>query len=102
MLQVVHILYQENDWVYVISEENKEGFIPYSYTAPFGSQMAGLALNVKKKMPREHSLVDQGGGRIRMGDQMMESDHNTTAATTNTTAISTMSGGKGRKINEPD
>jgi len=92
--QVVHILYQENDWVYVISEENKEGFIPYSYTAPFGSQMAGLALNVKKKMPRDHSLVDQGGGRIRMTEQMMESDHNTTAATTNTTSISTMSGGK--------
>merc|ERR1719369_2020751 len=92
--QVVHILYQENDWVYVISEETKEGFIPYSYTAPFGSQMAGLALNVKKKMPRDHSLVDQGGGRIRMTEQMMESDHNTTAATTNTTSISTMSGGK--------
>ena len=52
MLQVVHVLYQENDWVYVISEDNKEGFIPYSYCAQFGSQMAGLALNVKKKMPR--------------------------------------------------
>ena len=52
MSQVVHVLYQENDWVYVISEDNKEGFIPYSYCAQFGSQMAGLALNVKKKMPR--------------------------------------------------
>ena len=23
------MLYQENDWVYVISEDSKEGFIPY-------------------------------------------------------------------------
>lgn len=87
--QVVHVLYQENDWVYVISEDNKEGFIPHSYCAQFGSQMAGLALNVKKKMPRDHSLVDQGGGRLRMNEHM-ESDHNTTTATTNTN----MSGGK--------
>ena len=94
--QVVHVLYQENDWVYVISEDNKEGFIPHSYCAQFGSQMAGLALNVKKKMPRDHSLVDQGGGRLRMNEHM-ESDHNTTTATTNTN----MSGGKG-EINEND
>ncbi len=25
--------FQENDWVYVISEENQEGFIPHSYCA---------------------------------------------------------------------
>ena len=62
--QVVHVLYQENDWVYVISEDNKEGFIPHSYCAQFGSQLAGLALNVKKKMPRDHSLVNQGGRRL--------------------------------------
>ena len=90
------MLYQENDWVYVISEDNKEGFIPHSYCAQFGSQLAGLALNVKKKMPRDHSLVDQGGGRLRMNENM-ESDHNTTTATTNTN----MSGGKG-EINEVD
>jgi len=63
--QVVHVLYQENDWVYVISEDSKEGFIPYSYCAQFGSQLAGLALNVKKKMPRGEaslqSLLDQRG-----------------------------------------
>ena len=29
--QVVHVLYQENDWVYVISEDSKEGFIPYRF-----------------------------------------------------------------------
>ena len=28
-VKVVHVLYQENDWVYVISEDSKEGFIPY-------------------------------------------------------------------------
>ena len=52
-MQIVHVLYQENDWVYVISEENNEGFIPHSYCAPYGSQRAGLALNVKKKLPRD-------------------------------------------------
>ena len=26
------MLYQENDWVYVISEDSKEGFIPYRLT----------------------------------------------------------------------
>lgn len=48
----MHVLYQENDWVYVISEENREGFIPHSYCAQYGSQMATLALNVRKKLPR--------------------------------------------------
>lgn len=51
--QIVHVLYQENDWVYVISEANQEGFIPHSYCAQYGSQLAGLALNVKKKLPRD-------------------------------------------------
>lgn len=54
-------MYQENDWVYVISEENREGFIPHSYCAQYGSQMAALALNVqKKKLPR-------GGGSSGAG-----------------------------------
>ena len=77
------MLYQENYWVYAISEDNKEGFIPHSYCAQFGSQLAGLALNVKKKMARDHSLVDQGGGRLRMNDHM-EPDNNTTTTTHNT------------------
>ena len=51
--QIVNVLYQENDWVYVISETNMEGFIPHSYCAQYGSQLAGLALNVKKKLPRQ-------------------------------------------------
>ncbi|CAG0913976.1 unnamed protein product [Notodromas monacha] len=51
---IVNVLYQENDWVYVIGEGDVgEGFIPHSYCAPFGSPMADLALNVKhKKIPR--------------------------------------------------
>ena len=57
------MLYPENDWVYVVSEEEKEGFIPHSYCAQFGSQLATLALNVKKKMPREAGPGDPGGGR---------------------------------------
>lgn len=48
--QVVHVLYQENDWVYVISEDNKEGFIPHSYCAQYGSQLGALAF--RKKLPR--------------------------------------------------
>ena len=48
MPQVVNVLYQENDWVYVISESSQqEGFIPHSYCAPHGSQLGDLALSVK-------------------------------------------------------
>ena len=38
--QIVNVLYQENDWVYVISETNMEGFIPHSYCAQYGSPLA--------------------------------------------------------------
>eukprot|EP00096_Caligus_rogercresseyi_P011524 TRINITY_DN4542_c0_g1_i2.p1 TRINITY_DN4542_c0_g1~~TRINITY_DN4542_c0_g1_i2.p1 ORF type:complete len:295 (+),score=91.00 TRINITY_DN4542_c0_g1_i2:154-1038(+) len=60
--QIVHVLYQENDWVYVISESELEGFIPHSYCAPFGSQLATLALNVKKKLPRDFSSLPPDPG----------------------------------------
>lgn len=49
--QIVNILYQENDWVYVIGENNQEGFIPHSYCAALGSQLADLTLNVVHKKP---------------------------------------------------
>ena len=65
MLQVVNVLYTENDWVYVVSEENKEvreGFIPHSYCAALGSQQATLILNMKKKMPRDGSSLLLGPG----------------------------------------
>lgn len=50
--QLVNILYRENDWVYVIGQDSRqEGFIPFSYCAPYNTQLADLA--VKKKLPRE-------------------------------------------------
>ncbi|XP_076036087.1 SH3 domain-containing protein Dlish-like [Oratosquilla oratoria] len=75
--KVVNVLYQENDWVYVIAENGQqEGFIPHSYCAPYGSQMGELAVNHKKKMPRDHTSVDGSGGVI-------DTDHNTTIGTVN-------------------
>uniref|UniRef100_A0A2R5LL15 Putative sorbin and sh3 domain-containing protein n=1 Tax=Ornithodoros turicata TaxID=34597 RepID=A0A2R5LL15_9ACAR len=59
--QVVNVLYQENDWVYVIAETGQEGFIPHSYCAPYGSQ---LALTVRqKKLPRSDEELDQISSR---------------------------------------
>lgn len=50
--QIVNILYRENDWVYVIGQDTRqEGFIPYSYCAPYNTQLADLA--IKKKLPRD-------------------------------------------------
>ena len=80
---VVNVLYPENDWVYVVSEDDKEGFIPLSYCAPWGSQQAILILNMKKKMPRDNSMLlpgipgnHPGHGALRPG----EPDINTSAA----------------------
>ncbi|XP_064082814.1 SH3 domain-containing protein Dlish-like isoform X2 [Macrobrachium nipponense] len=74
---VVNVLYQENDWVYVIAEHGQqEGFIPHSYCAPFGSQLGELTINHKKKMPRDHNSTDGGGGGL-------DTDHNTTIGTIN-------------------
>ena len=56
------MLYQENDWVYVISEESREGFIPHSYCAQYGSQLASVALGVRKKMPRNNNAGETVGG----------------------------------------
>ncbi|XP_043217871.1 SH3 domain-containing protein Dlish-like [Amphibalanus amphitrite] len=73
---VVNVLYQENDWVYVISESSQqEGFIPHSYCAPHGSQLADLALSVKKKLPRELTVPDGSGAGPGGGGG--EADHNT-------------------------
>lgn len=50
--QLVNILYRENDWVYVIGQDSRqEGFIPFSYCAPYNTQLADLT--VKKKLPRD-------------------------------------------------
>ena len=69
--QIVTVLYQENDWVYVIrdhtasstledpqtsstgssSHASNEGFIPYSYCTPVSSQLADMVIK-HKKIPR--------------------------------------------------
>ena len=86
--QIVNVLYSENDWVYVVSEDNKEGFIPKSYCATYGSQQANLILNIKKKMPRDTSLLLGGGGVPGQGPgapqhqpDQYDTGHNNTAAT---------------------
>lgn len=54
--QLVNILYRENDWVYVIGQDSRqEGFIPFSYCAPF-TQDGEMAAAVKKKLPRDQQL----------------------------------------------
>lgn len=54
--QIVNILYRENDWVYVIGQESRqEGFIPFSYCAPFPyNNTEDMA--VKKKLPRDQQI----------------------------------------------
>uniref|UniRef100_T1KPX4 SH3 domain-containing protein n=1 Tax=Tetranychus urticae TaxID=32264 RepID=T1KPX4_TETUR len=54
--QIVNILYQEKGWIYVIAENNQEGFIPHSYCAPIGSHLADLALNIKHKKSHRNGL----------------------------------------------
>ncbi|XP_027194986.2 SH3 domain-containing protein Dlish-like [Dermatophagoides pteronyssinus] len=66
--QIINVLYQENDWVYVIATDQRdqngqptEGFIPASYCAPLiETNIDNLLMNFKKKMPRSepNSLVD--------------------------------------------
>lgn len=53
--QIVNILYRENDWVYIIGQDTRqEGFIPYTYCAPYNTHLADLA--IKKKLPRNGSV----------------------------------------------
>lgn len=53
--QIVNILYRENDWVYIIGQDTRqEGFIPFSYCAPYNTHLADLA--IKKKLPRNSSV----------------------------------------------
>ncbi|GLH10776.1 SH3 domain-containing protein Dlish [Gryllus bimaculatus] len=61
-LEVVNILYRENDWVYVIAADSRqEGFIPHSYCTAYNSHLGELALsNVKKKLPREQRNSSNG------------------------------------------
>lgn len=47
----MNVLYQENDWVYVIGEDQREGFIPHSYCAPYTPHLGEMT--IKKKLPRD-------------------------------------------------
>ncbi|KAA0198866.1 hypothetical protein HAZT_HAZT001692 [Hyalella azteca] len=71
---VVNVLYQENDWVYVISEAGEqEGFIPHTYCVPLSQRPASLSIHKTKKMPRD-AVPDVGGSTV-------DTDHNTTLGT---------------------
>jgi len=58
----VNVLYQENDWVYVIAEDQREGFIPHSYCAPYTPHLGEMTLTVKKKLPRDLGIPSESGG----------------------------------------
>lgn len=82
--QIVNILYRENDWVYIIGQDTKqEGFIPYSYCAPYNSQLADLA--IKKKLPRNGNSTNSNnninnnnninGGSVPLDQNPLSSDY---------------------------
>ncbi|XP_018495065.1 SH3 domain-containing protein Dlish [Galendromus occidentalis] len=51
--EIVYILYKDNDWIYVVSEdETRQGFIPQSYSEALGTALADMVLNVARKKPR--------------------------------------------------
>ncbi|XP_046555714.1 SH3 domain-containing protein Dlish-like [Haliotis rubra] len=43
--QAVYVLYKENGWAYVLTEDNREGFVPLSYIAACGGSRAGRAIS---------------------------------------------------------
>ena len=92
VLQVVNVLYTENDWVYVVSEDHKEGFIPNSYCAAYGTQQATLILNMKKKMPRDSRLGGGAGGRGKPPEQ-----HDPDQTQTTQTSASNITAGKSKQ-----
>nr|CAG4641790.1 EOG090X083C [Eurycercus lamellatus] len=57
---VVNVLYQENDWVYVIAEDQREGFIPHSYCAPYTPHLGEMT--IKKKLPRDLGIPSEAQG----------------------------------------
>lgn len=71
---VVNVLYQENDWVYVIAEDQREGFIPHSYCAPYTPHLGEMT--IKKKLPRDPGVPSDSGGGGGTGDTTI--NHNTT------------------------
>ena len=85
----MNVLYQENDWVYVIGEDQREGFIPHSYCAPYTPHLGEMTLTVKKKLPRDLGIPNSdlnvstsagpgGGGTGAGGGGDTANQHNTT------------------------
>ncbi|XP_074597199.1 dachs ligand with SH3s [Brevipalpus obovatus] len=76
--QIVNILYQENDWVYVIGDDGREGFIPHSYCTsyctPLDSQLATIALNVKHKKETNDSDICLDSSKDSDQDQLNSSE----------------------------
>ena len=71
---IVNVLYQENDWVYVIAEDQREGFIPHSYCAPYTPHLGEMT--IKKKLPRDLGAPSDSGGGSAAADTTI--NHNTT------------------------
>ena len=49
--ETVTILYQENDWVYVLAGDGREGFIPFVYCVPMGRSIDDLHASRRKLHP---------------------------------------------------
>ena len=77
------MLYQENDWVYVIADDQREGFIPHSYCAPYTAHLGEMTLTVKKKLPRDMTV----GPLPSDGDTNHNTTHNTLHNTTHNTTL---------------
>lgn len=94
--QIVNILYRENDWVYVIGQDSRqEGFIPFSYCAPYPYNNSDDAMAVKKKLPRDQQIAIGGGGTEQDSLSMEGGTHilpemllnNTTTGVTNSVLV---------------
>nr|CAG4636269.1 EOG090X083C [Eubosmina coregoni] len=94
---VVNVLYQENDWVYVIAEDQREGFIPHSYCAPYTPHLGEMTLTVKKKLPRDLGIPSESGGSggingVGGGGVADTTMHNTTLNSSSNELINTCDG----------
>ncbi|KAK2715461.1 SH3 domain-containing protein Dlish-like [Artemia franciscana] len=92
---IVNVLYQENDWVYVIADNGKEGFIPQTYCTPYTSHVGDLAFTVKKKLPRDPAASEGGTPDLDPGSLSAPAEATPMIATTSVPAspISHGSGG---------
>ena len=56
--QQVQVLYQENDWLYVIADHGREGFVPYTYCLPLERSVDDFALSQPAGKPSKSHLRD--------------------------------------------